>query len=82
LFKRPLHPYTQALLAAIPVPDPDLKKERVPLAGEIPSPANPPSGCRFHTRCKNRQAVCETDVPPLIDIGGEHFVACHFWEKK
>jgi oligopeptide/dipeptide ABC transporter ATP-binding protein len=81
LYDRPLHPYTQALLSAIPVPDPDLKKERVPLAGEIPSPANPPSGCRFHTRCRNRQAICETDAPILIDIGGEHYVACHFWEQ-
>jgi oligopeptide/dipeptide ABC transporter ATP-binding protein len=81
LYDRPLHPYTQALLSAIPVPDPDLKKERVPLAGEIPSPANPPSGCRFHTRCKNRQAICETDAPILIDTGEEHYVACHFWEQ-
>ncbi|MDW5563707.1 MAG: ATP-binding cassette domain-containing protein [Methanomassiliicoccus sp.] len=82
LFNRPLHPYTQALLSAIPVPDPDLKKERVPLAGEIPSPANPPTGCRFHTRCKLRQARCEVESPPLIDIGNEHFVACHFGDKK
>ncbi len=82
LFNKPLHPYTQALLSSIPVPDPDLKRERVPLAGEIPSPANPPTGCRFHTRCKYRQAKCETDSPPLIDIGNEHFVACHFWDKN
>jgi peptide/nickel transport system ATP-binding protein len=82
LFNRPLHPYTKALLSSIPIPDPDLKKERVPLAGEIPSPANPPTGCRFHTRCKYRQAKCETDAPPLIDIGNEHFLACHFWEKQ
>jgi oligopeptide/dipeptide ABC transporter ATP-binding protein len=82
LFNRPLHPYTKALLSSIPIPDPDLKKERVPLAGEIPSPANPPMGCRFHTRCKYRQAKCETDTPPLVDIGNEHFVACHYWEKQ
>jgi len=82
LFNSPLHPYTQALLSAIPVPDPDLKRERVPLAGEIPSPANPPTGCRFHTRCKHRQGKCETEVPPLIDVGGEHFVACHYWKQK
>jgi oligopeptide/dipeptide ABC transporter ATP-binding protein len=82
LFNRPLHPYTQALLAAIPVPDPDLKRERVPLAGEIPSPANPPSGCRFHTRCKRRQAICDTEKPPLINIGNEHYVSCHFWDKN
>jgi oligopeptide/dipeptide ABC transporter ATP-binding protein len=82
LFNRPVHPYTQALLSAIPVPDPDLKRERIPLAGEIPSPANPPSGCRFHTRCKRRQGICETEKPPLINIGGEHYVSCHFWDKK
>jgi oligopeptide/dipeptide ABC transporter ATP-binding protein len=81
LFSRPLHPYTKALLSSIPVPDPDLKKERVPLAGEIPSPANPPTGCRFHTRCKYRQSRCELEAPPLIEVGKEHFVACHFWEK-
>ena len=82
LYDHPLHPYTQALLSAIPVPDPDLRKERVPLAGEIPSPAHPPSGCRFHTRCRNRRAICETDAPPLTDKGRGHFVACHFWEGK
>jgi oligopeptide/dipeptide ABC transporter ATP-binding protein len=82
LFDNPLHPYTKALLSSIPVPDPDLQRERVPLAGEIPSPANPPSGCRFHTRCKRRQGKCETEVPPLINIGGEHFVSCHYWDQK
>lgn len=82
LFNQPIHPYTQALLSAIPVPDPDLKRERIPLAGEVPSPAHPPSGCRFHTRCKRRQAICETEKPPLINIGGEHYVSCHFWDKK
>jgi peptide/nickel transport system ATP-binding protein len=82
LFDRPLHPYTKALLSSIPIPDPDLKRERVPLAGEIPSPANPPTGCRFHTRCKLRQGKCEVESPPLINIGNEHFVACHFWDKK
>lgn len=82
LYNNPMHPYTQALLSSIPVPDPDLQRERVPLAGEIPSPANPPSGCRFHTRCKRRQGKCETEVPPLINVGGEHFVACHFWNKS
>lgn len=82
LFERPLHPYTKALLSSIPVPDPSLKRVRVPLAGEIPSPANPPPGCRFHTRCKLRQAICSEETPPLINIGGEHYVACHFWDKK
>lgn len=77
LFAKPTHPYTQALLASIPVPDPAKKKERVPLAGEIPSPANPPSGCRFHTRCKFREAICESVAPPLTKVGEDHFVACH-----
>ena len=77
LFAKPTHPYTQALLASIPVPDPARKKERVPLAGEIPSPANPPAGCRFHTRCKFREAICEAVAPPLIKVGEDHYVACH-----
>lgn len=78
LFSRTLHPYTEALLSAIPVPDPDLKRDRIVLGGEIPSPAAPPSGCRFHTRCRYKRAICEQEEPPLIDKGGEHFVACHF----
>jgi oligopeptide/dipeptide ABC transporter ATP-binding protein len=82
LFNRPLHPYTQALLAAIPVPDPDVKRERTPLAGEIPSSVEPPTGCRFHTRCKRRQALCEIEKPPLMNIGDEHYVSCHFWDQS
>jgi oligopeptide/dipeptide ABC transporter ATP-binding protein len=78
LFLKPLHPYTEALLSAIPVPDPDLKRDRIVLGGDIPSPANPPSGCRFHTRCRYREAICEREEPSLVDKGGEHFVACHF----
>ncbi|MGD0056507.1 MAG: oligopeptide/dipeptide ABC transporter ATP-binding protein [Methanomassiliicoccales archaeon] len=78
LFRKPLHPYTEALLSVIPVPDPDLRRDRIVLAGEIPSPANPPSGCRFHTRCRYRQAICEEKEPELVDKGGEHSVACHF----
>lgn len=77
LFEHPMHPYTEALLSVIPIPDPTVKRKKLTLAGEIPSPANPPSGCRFHTRCKYRQAICETEEPPLIDIGGGHYVACH-----
>jgi len=78
LFKRPLHPYTEALLSVIPVPDPDLKRDRIVLSGDVPSPARPPPGCRFHTRCRYREAICEEVEPPLVDKGGEHFVACHF----
>jgi oligopeptide/dipeptide ABC transporter ATP-binding protein len=82
LFNHPRHPYTEALLSVIPIPDPKVKREKVSLAGEIPSPANPPQGCRFHTRCKYREAICEAQEPPLIDLGGEHFVACHFRRNK
>jgi oligopeptide/dipeptide ABC transporter ATP-binding protein len=78
LFKRPLHPYTEALLSVIPVPDPDLKRNRIVLSGDVPSPARPPTGCRFHTRCRYREAICEMQEPPLEDKGGQHFVACHF----
>jgi len=77
LFARPTHPYTEALLSVIPVPDPDLKRDRIILPGDVPSPANPPPGCRFHTRCPVAIDVCSVKEPPLVDIGGEHFVACH-----
>ncbi len=78
LFTKPLHPYTEALISVIPLPDPDLKKNRIVLTGDVPSPANPPPGCRFHTRCRYREEICETTEPQLLDKGGEHFVACHF----
>jgi oligopeptide transport system ATP-binding protein len=78
LFGKPMHPYTEALLSVIPVPDPEVKRERIVLSGDVPSPANPPSGCRFHTRCRYREAICEEVEPQLVDKGGEHFVACHF----
>ena len=78
LFKAPLHPYTEALLSVIPVPDPEIKRIKNVLSGDVPSPANPPSGCRFHTRCRYREAICEELEPELKDKGGEHFVACHF----
>ena len=77
LFARPVHPYTEALLSVIPVPDPDLKRDRIILPGDVPSPANPPPGCRFHTRCPIAVDVCKVVEPPLVDIGNEHFVACH-----
>jgi len=80
LFDGPKHPYTQALLSVIPIPDPDLKRDRIVLGGDVPSPANPPSGCRFHTRCRFRQAICEMEEPQLRDIGGDHYVACHLVE--
>lgn len=77
LYKEPLHPYTQALLSAIPVPDPTAKKNRIILRGDIPSPANPPAGCRFHTRCPYVMDKCKTIVPEFKEAAPEHFVACH-----
>jgi oligopeptide/dipeptide ABC transporter ATP-binding protein len=79
LFTRPLHPYTQALLAAIPIPDPDLKRERIILSGDVPSPAAPPPGCRFHTRCPAVMPVCSKIEPPLLEVRPDHFVACHLY---
>jgi len=83
LFQNPKHPYTEALLSAVPVPDPDVKLERIILEGDVPSPVNPPSGCVFHPRCpyynKNGWEVCRTQTPELVDVtGSEHFAACHF----
>ena len=71
------HPYTQALLSAIPIPDPEVKRERVVLKGDVPSPTNPPVGCRFHPRCPLATQECEEEEPVLKDIGAEHYVACH-----
>ena len=82
LYKRPLHPYTQALLSAVPVPDPDRKRTRIILQGDVPSPLNPPAGCRFHPRCPVAiQGLCSTQVPKMIDYGG-HQAACHVVEKQ
>ena len=77
LYTSPLHPYTVALLSAIPVPDPNITKKRIILEGDVPSPMRPPSGCHFHTRCPLKKEACETTVPKLIEIREGHFVACH-----
>jgi oligopeptide transport system ATP-binding protein len=77
LFSNPQHPYTEALLSAVPVPNPEARRDRIILPGDVPSPINPPSGCRFHTRCLYAQPACRVDEPPFEDIGGGgHYVAC------
>jgi peptide/nickel transport system ATP-binding protein len=81
LFKKPLHPYTRALFSAIPMPDPTVKMDRILLTGSIPSPANPPSGCKFHTRCPNCMEICKTADPEPKDYGG-HMVACHLYDHE
>ena len=80
LYVKPIHPYTRALLSAIPIPDPreNRARERVVISGEPPSPVDPPSGCVFHTRCPRAQDVCRTDVPRLSEYAGGHLAACHF----
>jgi oligopeptide transport system ATP-binding protein len=78
LYTSPVHPYTVALLSAIPVPDPNITKKRIILEGDVPSPMRPPGGCHFHTRCPRKKEVCEMTVPTLTEIKKGHFVACHF----
>jgi peptide/nickel transport system ATP-binding protein len=81
LFDTPLHPYTQALLSSIPVPNPVIKRERILLKGDVPSPINPPSGCRFHTRCPFATEKCKVEEPTIRELGTNHFVSCHYAEK-
>ena len=81
IFANPLHPYTKALFSAIPMPDPEVKTDRIILEGSIPSPANPPSGCKFHTRCSECMERCKTEVPKEIDMGNGHVVKCHLYDK-
>ena len=82
LYTRPMHPYTNALLSAVPIPDPGARKgrERIRLSGDVPSPLNPPPGCPFHTRCWKAQEVCRTVTPPLEEKAPRQQVACHFPE--
>lgn len=82
IFNNPLHPYTKALFSAVPIPDPDVKMHRIILGGDIPSPANPPKGCKFHTRCSSCMKVCSKVAPSYIEAEANHFVACHLYDKK
>ena len=84
LYENPLHPYTQALLSAVPIPDPDIeaKRQRIILEGDVPSPANPPKGCNFHTRCPRVMDICREKEPAFVDVGGHHFVACFLYSDK
>ena len=81
LFEHPMHPYTESLLSAVPVADPTVQMERIPLEGEIPNPANPPSGCYFHTRCRFCTEKCKAEAPAYVELEPEHFVACHRAEE-
>ncbi len=81
IFKNPLHPYTKALFSAVPNPDPDVKTQRIKLEGDIPSPANPPKGCRFHTRCPYATEKCKHMVPEYREVEPGHFAACHLLDK-
>ncbi|PWU02185.1 MAG: dipeptide/oligopeptide/nickel ABC transporter ATP-binding protein [Bacteroidetes bacterium] len=80
LYENPKHPYTQALLSAVPIPDPDIKRETTLIQGELPSPANPPSGCAFHTRCSQCMDICKTTRPEERNLNG-HYVACHLFKE-
>ena len=82
IFAHPLHPYTEALFSAVPVPDPDYKMNRIILKGDIPSPANPPSGCKFHTRCEKCMEICKVLPPQFREYEPGHFVACHLYDEQ
>jgi oligopeptide/dipeptide ABC transporter ATP-binding protein len=77
LYQNPMHPYTEALLSAVPIPDPEIRKKKILLQGDVPSPINPPSGCTFHTRCPERKEICSREEPTFQNIGADHWVACH-----
>lgn len=82
IFERPLHPYTEALFSAVPVPDPDYKMNRIILKGDIPSPADPPLGCKFHTRCEKCMDICQREEPVFREYAPGHYVACHLYDEE
>ena len=77
LYQNPLHPYSQALLSAVPIPDPEIRKKKILLQGDVPSPMKPPPGCTFHTRCPECMEICSREIPIFKNTGNEHWVACH-----
>jgi oligopeptide/dipeptide ABC transporter ATP-binding protein len=81
LFDNPRHPYTEALMSAVPVPDPNKKRARIIIPGDVPSPINPPTGCHFHPRCRYAKDLCASESPESVDLGDRHFVSCHFAER-
>jgi peptide/nickel transport system ATP-binding protein len=81
LYVDPQHPYTEALLSAVPISEPDVVRERITLEGEIPDPANPPAGCYFHPRCQYAKELCEKEVPSWEEVASGHFAACHFAQE-
>ena len=81
IFAHPLHPYTTALFSAIPIPDATIRRERIVLQGSIPSPANPPSGCKFHTRCPYATERCKAEAPKQREAAPGHYVVCHLYDK-
>jgi len=81
LFNHPKHPYTEALMSAVPIPDPDYEVERILLEGDVPSPVNPPSGCYFHPRCQYAKEICEKEAPVQRDLGSGHFCVCHLADQ-
>ena len=82
IFRNPMHPYTKALFSAVPNPDPTMKMDRIKLQGDIPSPANPPKGCRFHTRCPYAKEVCKHVTPEYKEYENGHFAACHLLNEE
>jgi oligopeptide transport system ATP-binding protein len=82
LYSKPLHPYSKALLSAVPVPDPNFTREQILITGDIPSPSNPPAGCTFHTRCPFKMDICSKTVPVLKEVEKGHSVACHLYNEQ